>query len=839
MVDRPGNLPVQPSSLIGREREVDTARDYLLRPDVRLLTLTGTGGIGKTRLALEVAANLIDAFEHGVFLVSLAPIRDPDFVIPTIAQTLGIREHGGLTREHMLVQHLRTRSSLLVLDNFEQVAPAAPSLADLLAQCPLLKVLATSRAPLHVRGEHEFPVPPLSLPDLSRPATLATIAANEAVALFTQRARAIRSDFQLTDENVPAVAEICARLDGLPLAIELAAARVKVLSPPALLARLGNRLQVLTGGPLDLPARQQTLRSTIDWSHDLLSDRERALFCRLSVFTGGCALAGAEAIGADHDLTTGNRSRSPDAFDVKDSHVSVLDLVTSLVDKSLLRQVEQSDGEPRLFMLETVREYGLDRLATTGEIGAVRRAHAAYYVALAEQAEPNLTGADQSKWFDRLEIEHDNFRLALGWSLEQGEIEMALRLGAALWRFWFMRGYLSEGRRWLEGALARSGGAAVRTRLKALGVVAFLVHYQGDYPRAAALAGEALTLARQIGDKRRVVDALNGLAVVARSGGNYAAARTMYRESLALLRDLGDRSGIAFTLTYSGLAAWLGGDYPEAARLFEESLLLSEELGDRQIISYTLFGMAQIACEKGEYDRARSLVTEAAVINRDLNDRRGLIRSLWGLGRVALGQDDLSVARASYEESLALAREIGDQWFVAAGMEGLAAVAAARKQPERAACLFGAASTLRKAIGAPMPTPHRTEHERGVAAARALLDERAFDSAWQHGSTLTPDQAIAIPEDTITPDKPAIASRLPTEDSAPHAVWTGVYPAGLTSREVEVLRLVTLGLTDAEVAERLVVSPRTVQSHLRSIYDKLGVTSRTAAARYAIDHRLA
>src|SRR6266704_3022030 len=486
---RPGrtsthNLPAQLTPFLGREQEVTAACALLRRPDVRLLTLTGTGGVGKTRLALQVATDLLDEFADGVSFLSLAPISNPDLVIPAITQALGIKESGARPLLDHLKAFLVDKHLLLVLDNFEQVLPAAPQLTDLLAFCPALKLLVTSRATLHVQGEHEFPVPPLALPDLTQLPGPEVLAHSHAVALFLQRAQAVKPAFQVTSANARPIAEICVRLDGLPLAIELAAARSKLLSPQALLARLQHRLQVLTSGPQDAPTRQQTLRNTIAWSYDLLSAQEQRLFRWLSVCVGGCSLEAVEALCTALDERTER----------------VLDGVASLLDKNLLQQAEGE--ETRLMMLETIREYGREALTVRGEVEATRQAHAVYYLALAEAAEQEWEGPREAVSFARLEQEHDNLRAAMSWLLERGEAEMALRLCAALWWFWGWSDYIYEGWSFLERALEGSEEVAVPLRAKALWAAGNLSGYLGHFERGEALCQESLALFRAIGDTK-------------------------------------------------------------------------------------------------------------------------------------------------------------------------------------------------------------------------------------------------------------------------------------------------------------------------------------------------
>jgi predicted ATPase/class 3 adenylate cyclase/DNA-binding CsgD family transcriptional regulator len=901
---RPNNLPVQFTPLIGREQEVVAVQHLLQREDVRLVTLSGPGGIGKTRLGLQVTSELSESFADGVFFVDLAPLHNPSLVLSTIAQILGIQEAVGQSLLERLVEGLRQKQLLLLLDNFEQVLSAAVQVADLLSACPSLKVLVTSRETLHVRAEYEFAVPPLALPDPTYLPELAEFSHYAAVALFLQRAQAVKSDFQVTAANARAIAEICVRLDGLPLALELAAARVKLFPPEGLLARLDQRLQVLTGGARDAPARQQSLRNTIAWSYDLLHTEEQRLFRRFSVFVGGCALQAIEALCAALDKSTGAEW--------------VLDGVASLIDKSLMQQTEQGGQEPRLMMLETIREYGLQVLAASGEMEKTRHAHAPYYLALAEEAEPELAGPRQAMWLKRLEREHDNLRAAMQWLLEQEgseqSREMALRLGAALLRFWEVRGHWSEGWNFLEWARARSKGVAVPAQVKAFMAAAYLLdHLENDTDRAQALYEESLALYRELGDTAGIARALLQLGEITERRGNFAVASSRIEEALVLFRAVEDMQGTAWAL--NDLAGILSqkGQYSRAISLNEESLALFRAGGDIQGTGWALTSLAGILSQQGEYSRATSLSEESLALFREVGDMEGIIWSLFGLADVLyLSQDDparvhtlleeglalsrevghkLGIARALsllsevflqqgnavkarllLEESLPLFREGGDQWAIVESLsllgrvearegnptaartlyeeslalareigikniafclEGLAGVVATQGELAWAAKLWGTAEALREAISAPIPPVDRAENERTVGAARSHLGEKAFAAAWAEGRTMAPEQALAAQGLTTQPALNAAeeASISPKKSGA-------TYPDGLTSREVEVLRLVASGLSNTQVSERLVISPRTVDTHLTSIYSKIGVSSRSAATRYAMEHHL-
>ena len=678
----PNNLPVQPTPLVGRETEVGDVRERILAPEVRLLTLTGPGGTGKTRLALQAAADLLDEFEDGVLFVELATITDPRLVASTFAQALDVRESGDQTLIEGMKDYLKDKRLLLVVDNFEQLLEAAPLVGELLS-APRLKALATSRIPLGVYGEHEYAVPPLSVPDPKRLPGLEALSQYEAIRLFVERARAARVDFALTDENAFAVAEICARLDGLPLAIELAAARVKLLSPRAMLGRLGRRLKLLTGGARNLPERQRTLRGAIEWSHTLLDEGEKTLFARLAVFSGGRTLEAVEAVcDAEGDLPV-------DAFEG----------VSSLLDKSLLRQEEGPEEEPRFVMLETIHEYAREKLDESGEAEEIGRAHAEYFLALAEEAE--LTGMEQARWMERLEGEHDNLRAALSWSLEGEDPELGLRLAGALSHFWFVRGYWSEGRGWLEEALEGNIGALPEARAKALRVLASLAVEQGDFERGGTSAEEALTLYRGLGDQKGVADSLCELGWASLYQGDYEQAEALYEEGLAAARQSNDAWSIGFAL--NALSALISdrGDYERAEALWEESLALGRKVGDRQRVRAVLINMGHVTAARGDFERGGALLEEGLAMSRESKDLYTNTTALLGLGIVETRRGDHERAKMLLEEGLVLSRKLGSMVNAAEILETLAEMAGALGDGTRAARLWGAADTLREVTGSP------------------------------------------------------------------------------------------------------------------------------------------
>jgi predicted ATPase/DNA-binding winged helix-turn-helix (wHTH) protein len=740
---RPTNLPVSRTGFVGREKEVATANELLVREDVRLVTVTGPGGIGKTRLAVEVASGLIEHFPGGIHFVPLSPLSDPGLIASAIVQTLGIREAGGQSPLEILKKNLKDSvhaPTLFLLDNFEHLIQAAPTVAELLAAAPNLKILVTSRAALHLYGEHEFPVPPLALPDSRSMPTVEILSQCPAVALFVQRAAAARPDFALNRENASAIAEICARLDGLPLAIELAAARVKVLSPSAMRTRLASRLQLLTGGARDLPQRQQTLRATMDWSYDLLNAAEQKLLRRLSVFVGGCNLEGVEAV-CD---TRGD-------FDL-----DLLDGMASMVDKSLLQQIEQPNGESRFVMLETIREYAREKLEASMEGALTRRAHAAYCLVLAEEQTTERSGAEGGAWLERFALEHDNFRAGLEWLTETGDAEWGLRLGAALFRFWETREYLTEGRDRLGKLLKLAGAAApTKARTRALFAAGVLASEQGDYTSADALIRESIDIARQLRDKQGVAVSLNALAVLTRDRGAVATAHALFEESLELWRELGDLKAVARALSNLANVVKLQGDFDRARSLYAECLSIFRGLGDRTGVAWSLNYQGDVARDQGDSVAARTLYEEGLAIFRELGDRWGIAGTLADLGTLAREQQNCPAAHTLYRESLRIFQELNHKRGIARLLECLACSAAAQFQAERSLRLAGAAAALRQNIGAPLTPAEQHKLDALLDPARQALANTACATAWLEGWALPVEKAI---EEVLMPEAESASS---------------------------------------------------------------------------------
>jgi predicted ATPase/DNA-binding CsgD family transcriptional regulator len=763
-------------AVVGRSRETSAAAALLLHPDIRHVTLTGPGGVGKTRLALHVAAEVADAFPDGVWFVPLDPLRDPNLVVAAIAQALGLREMGARPLQDLVAEHLRERRALLILDNFEHVAAAAPTVAALLVTCPQLTLLVTSRGVLHLSGEHSFPVSPLMLPGTVVVPEVVDLLSCEAVRLFVARAQAVQPGFVLTEGNAAIVAALCVRLDGLPLAIELAAARVGHLPLGALLERLAGSvhppagLHVLSGGARDLPARLRSMGDAIGWSYDLLSPEERRLFRRLAVFRGGFTLEAAEAV--DPDAAAAGK---------------VFDLVASLVDKSLVRREEREDV-PRYRMLETVREFGLAQLLTHGELEDARREHAGHFLALAERAAPEWAGPAPGAWLDRLETERNNLREALAWAHEQHFIGLACRFAVALHWFWRSRGPVGEGRRWTEEFSASAGGVAPTMRAALLLGAGDLAMAQGEFGRAAELLEASVALARDVGDQTTLAHALGFRGATAVYEGQLDLAEAFESQAVDVARAAASPFWHALGLTILAAVARGRGHHSEAQALLAQSNAVceTEHVAWPTALNSSLMG--EIATDLGELDRGEAL------------------------GR----------------EGVQLAWVIGERRYFAGALAGLARTLAIRGDSEGGARLYGAVDAVLDATGANLPMTALLGFEPARHAVRAALGEARFAAALAAGRALPLSEVLAE-RAACSPSQPSEGERARRPES----------PFGLTAREREVLRLVAAGHTNREIAAALFVTPRTAATHVTHILAKLGVASRTEATAWAVRHGLA
>jgi predicted ATPase/transcriptional regulator with XRE-family HTH domain len=723
-------VPTFITSLIGREQDVSNVCELLWQSEVRLLTLVGTGGVGKTRLALQVAAEMRTSFADGVCCVPLASVSDPSLVIPTIAEALDIKQIGKRPLFEQVKLSLRDRRILLILDNFEQVVATAPKVEELLTYCPTLTVIVTSRSILHLQGEQVYTVFPLALPPPGQLPASESLSQYGAVTLFLRRARNAMPSLRLSTTNLHTITEICRHLDGLPLAIELAAARVRLLPLQALLSHLKHGLQVLSEGAHTLPERQQTLHNTLKWSYELLSSEEQCLFRRLSVFSGGWTLDAAEAI---WKVGQGMEGRKLTAFEG----------VAALLDKSMLQQVEQDGEEPRLQMLVTVRVFGQECLLASGEDELIRYTHAQYYLALTEQAEPHLKGPEKSVWLAHIDRELENLRVALEWSIKTGEAELALRICGALLEFWSRHGNRSEGSYWLKAVLGLQGAATHHAaRAKALYAAGYLAWDQNELSEANFLLRESVALYRELGDERGLARSLGSLGVLMQHQGNLVEGRTLVEESLTLHSRQGSNWELANLLQNMSYVAWWQGDLARVAALAEESLILARGLGDKFLIAVALHDIGYVKWQQGDLVRASTLVGESLVIFRELGYKLGIAGSLDTQGSIALAQHDFEQASACYHEGFAVARQLGENigWYPV----GLARIAAAKGHLNRAVSLFALAEVV-YGITKIMNPNERATFERELAALRDQLGEEAFAAAWAEGISMTAEQVMAAP----------------------------------------------------------------------------------------------
>ena len=810
------NLPTHATALVGRDREVADLRQLLLSDDGRLVTLTGVGGCGKTRLALGVASSLIGSFKDGIWLVELAALADPPLVPQAVASVLGVRERSDRSLLDALVAFLARRQVLLVLDNCEHLVKACAELADtLLHGCPGVRLLATSREALHIPGERAWRVPSLAIPDPHSIVRHDELVRYSAAQLFVERAQAAQSNFGVTPRGAPVLAAICARLEGLPLAIELAAAWVRALGVEQILERLDDAFELLVGGSRLAPSRQQTMRATLDWSYGLLAPSEQIVFRRLAVFVGGWSLEAAE------EVCSGSGVAPQD----------VLGLLTRLVDASLV-QVDERDGRARYRLLEPVRQYAQARLGASGELDAVRYQHATCFQSFAErwETDANVGGPGRPAAHAALELERDNLRGALRWCLDQGDAPMGFGLGRAHWTLWVVQGALSEGRAWLS-QLADLPDAAKAPAMRAVAqsIEATLAWRQGSYARAQELQREALPLLRQADDPWPLHAALVDSGLIAQHLGDYRAAQAHFDEALAVARAAGDRVHEAIALNNLGMLALVQEDYSTAYARSEASLATARAVGDAWAMSNSLHTLANVMLRQGDLATARRLAEESLVLHRQIGERFLLAYSLDLMGQVAMAEGHYAEARAALRESLQLHRELGNRAGIADTLESIAALAAIETHSERAVQLAGAAAGIREQVGAPLSPIGRAKLDRCLVPVRQALGAETITVAWVAGRDMAAEQAL---------DLALAATEAPTKRSSGPPERSAQQVAGLSPRELEVAALLALGLSNRQIAQRLVVTERTVAAHIEHILDKLGFASRHQVSAWAEEHGL-
>lgn len=813
-------LPTAPTSLFGRDDDVAAVLSLIQQEQVRLLTLTGPGGVGKTRLAIRVAHEVVTALGGGARFVDLSGVQRAEQVPMAVIQACDVQEDSRRPVLETLIDALRGRKLLLVLDNVEQVVAAAPDVASILSALPELTILATSRVALRVRAEFEYGVAPLPTPALSENGQLEHIARNPAVALFADRARAVDPSFALTEQNSPDIAAICGRLDGLPLAVELAAARISLMGPRALLQRLDRRLPMLTGGPRDLPARQRTLQDSIAWSYELLAPEHQESFRRLSVFAGGCSFESVVAVSQPVPEAESGQ-------DFVDSDQQAFAAVTALVEANILRRDDTEDYNTRYQMLETIREFGFGQLIAQGEEPGVRRVHARLMVAIAEEAEDALVGPEQRRWYQRLDAEHENLRAALQWCISASEAELAQRLAAALWRYWAVRGFLLEARSWLEQALSMPGAPAVAplVHAKALHRQGNVAIDLGDYVAARRRCEESLAICQSLDDSGGIASTLNGLGLVAAFEGDYVSAATFHSAALERRRALDDLLGLGNSLTNLGNALHAQGDVTGAERLLREALQVRQAMGDSGSVAYAYLNIAELAHGRGDQAEALELFEKSLSLFQQIGDQLGVAYALHILGVVHGDLGDGAKAMPLHRESLGLRREMGDRRGQIECVEGIASLLAIGPDTARhqaAIQLTSAATALRETIGAPRPPSEQASHRRLVDTMQAAMATGEFRKAWNQGERMTLAETVERAESVA-------AGYTPPSKAVPAL-------EGLTGREIDVLRLVSRGLTNREIADQLFLSPRTVHSHIYTIFRKLDVSSRSAATRVALDN---